>query len=167
MIIKETNKYLEEPLTIREFLCWIGIWLFLSTASVFWTQDFWLSRPINRNEGAPYRINDWMARHRFDKILAALNFTDEEPPDYRDKFWEIRQLLREWNNHMHETFIPSWVSCLDESMSICLIDGLAQDGYFVPISHIHLVTSTTQLLVGFPGYCMLLNFGREKIIQEN
>ena len=82
VILLETNKNLEEPMTLGEFLRWIGIWLFLSTVSGFRRQDFWSSRPIDRNEGAPYRINDWMARHRFDKILAALSFTDEEPPDY-------------------------------------------------------------------------------------
>ena len=32
-------------------------------------------------------------------------------------FWEVQQMVDEWNKNMAEQFTPSWVSCLDESMS--------------------------------------------------
>ena len=44
--------------------------------------------------------------------------TNVARPQYRDPFWEIQQLIASWNAHMRESFSPSWINCLDESMSI-------------------------------------------------
>ena len=43
---------------------------------------------------------------------------DWQAPAFRDPFWEIRQLVSEWNDNMKEVFSPGWACCLDESMSI-------------------------------------------------
>ena len=58
-----------------------------------------------------------MSRKRFDTILRAIFYTNHDKPTYRDKFWEVRQMVDEWNKNMAQQFTPSWVSCLDESMS--------------------------------------------------
>ena len=55
---------------------------------------------------------------RFEQITSSLTFTDIPFPQYTDKFHEVRQMIIEFNHHMKEVFIPSWVSCLDESISI-------------------------------------------------
>ena len=46
-----------------------------------------------------------------------MKLTDRKEPPYADKFWEVRQLIDEWNKNMEQNFSPSWISCLDESMS--------------------------------------------------
>ena len=43
-------------------------------------------------QGAPWRINEDMSWIRFEAILTALTFTDAEPPEFVDRFWETRQL---------------------------------------------------------------------------
>jgi hypothetical protein len=58
-----------------------------------------------------------MSRSRFESIMNALTYTNVSPPLYKDKFFQIRPLVKAWNEHMSTTFLPSWVSCLDESMS--------------------------------------------------
>ena len=58
-----------------------------------------------------------MSRPRFESILSSLELTDRSPPSYKDQFWEVRQILDELNQNMKYKFSPSWVSCLDESMS--------------------------------------------------
>ena len=58
-----------------------------------------------------------MSLQRFEAILLALSFTNKTPPTYKDRFWEVRQIINAWNLNMTEIFTPSWVSCLDESMS--------------------------------------------------
>mmetsp|Transcript_27068 Transcript_27068/g.62251 ORF Transcript_27068/g.62251 Transcript_27068/m.62251 type:complete len:105 (+) Transcript_27068:506-820(+) len=47
-----------------------------------------------------------------------LRFTDRSPPEFKDRFWEIRQMVEEWNSNMKLNFRPGWVTCLDESMMI-------------------------------------------------
>ena len=53
----------------------------------------------------------------FESILYNLVFTDRKPSAYKDQFWEVRQMIDEWNSNMRLKFFPSWISYLDESMS--------------------------------------------------
>lgn len=58
-----------------------------------------------------------MSGRRFNNILKTLTFSSNTALPFKDKFWEIQQLIKAWNDHMIETFVPSWISYLDESMS--------------------------------------------------
>lgn len=57
-------------------------------------------------------------RNRFEKITSNLVYTDRDRPTYIDKFWEVRQMIDQFNQHMFEVFSAGWICCLDESMSI-------------------------------------------------
>jgi hypothetical protein len=59
-----------------------------------------------------------MGKRRFQAITKCLTFTDTIPLAYRDKFWQVRQMIRAWNENMANRFVTAWVMCLDESMSI-------------------------------------------------
>ena len=122
VIIPQTNNRLEangfhRDLSYGEFLQWIGVWLLMSTLHGPDRAAFWSLTDINRFHGAPWRLGDLMSQKRFDAILRSIFYTVQEKPAYRDKFWEVRQMIVAWNDNMAEKFTPSWVSCLDESMS--------------------------------------------------
>ena len=117
VIIKNTNRHLQNPVSYGEFIAWIGLWFFMATTNFGDRREFWSSKSIDAFEGTPFRMNDYMSRHRFEAILNALQITDKKSPVYKDRFWEVRQLLDEWNANMRNKFSPSWISCLDESMS--------------------------------------------------
>ena len=68
-------------------------------------------------KGAPYRMSKFVSGKRFDAINAAMRFTDEDAPAFEDKFDEVRKILSLFNLHYDEKYIPSWLSCLDESMN--------------------------------------------------
>lgn len=108
-------------LRLGEFLRYLGIRLLMSTC-IGWTKDdFW--RQINEEynqerNNCPYNIKPFMSRRRFDLITRSLSYTDANPPTYRDKYWQVRQMLHAFNTHMASIFSSSWVICLDESMSI-------------------------------------------------
>jgi hypothetical protein len=68
-------------------------------------------------QGAPFSFNNIMSGKRFDAIISALIFTATPPSPFVNKFHEICDLIQAWNSNMAETFSPSWVSCLNESMS--------------------------------------------------
>ena len=59
-----------------------------------------------------------MSSNHFKDIIRNLTYTNLQPPAFKDKFWEIQQMVEEWNKLMREVFIPGWINCLDESMSI-------------------------------------------------
>ena len=132
MVITETNKVLDVPMDMGEWLRFVGILLLLSTVTCFNRRDFWSTQPIDIEFGAPYRFNDWMSLHRFEAILTALTFTDEDRPEYRDRFWTVRKMIELWNDNMREVYCPSWVSCLDESMSIWLSKFTCPGWVFCP-----------------------------------
>jgi len=124
VILPQTNAKLaaesQRATTFGEFLRWIGIWLCMATCKGYSRDDFWSSKPINEFVGAPIRFNKWMSKRRFDYILGALTFHDTAPPVYQDRFHFMRQLIDAWNNNISSKFVPSWATCLDESMSIWL-----------------------------------------------
>ena len=74
-------------------------------------------KPIDPFLGAPFRVNEYMSKKRFEKILAAIRYNDTAPPAYKDRFLVVRKLIHAWNLNMSEQFGPGWVNCLDESMS--------------------------------------------------
>jgi hypothetical protein len=118
VILAETNKKIKGmPITFGEMLRFLGLWLYMGTLKGFRRSDYWSSKPISMYEGAPYRFIEYMTLKRFEAILLALTYTNKTSPTYKDRFWEVRQVISEWNRNMAEIFTPSWVSCLDESMS--------------------------------------------------
>ena len=73
-----------------------------------------------------------MAGWKFERITFCLRLTVRDPPAYRDKFHEVRDLIAAWNDHMREVFIPGWVSCVDESMPIWTSNWTCPGFMFVP-----------------------------------
>ena len=108
-----------------------------------------------------------MSKYPFDIILWELCLTGHLPPHYNDKLLQSRDLISAWNLHMQRFFNSSWVICLDESMSICIISGHVQDGFSVHTSFIHLSMKITLLAVVGLVSCFLLNFLNEQIIIES
>ena len=136
VIIKETNKKLRQnklqETDTGEFLTFLGIWLFMSCFSGFNREEYFSAKLVSIDSGAPYRFNEYMAGARFKQLNRYLCFTDCDPPSYQDKFWEVRQMIAEWNKNMREQFSPSWISCLDESMSIWYSRWTCPGWMFVP-----------------------------------
>ena len=78
---------------------------------VNWGQKYWWSKDnIQISRGSPFRLNEYMSRVRFGKILTRLKYTDEDPPHYVDRFFHVRNLLEAWNDNMSTNFIPGWIS---------------------------------------------------------
>ena len=61
-----------------------------------------------------------------------MTFTDVRAPTFAVKFWEIRQMIKEWNTHMANVFLAGWVICLDDLFGIS--GGRVRDGSFAPAS---------------------------------
>jgi hypothetical protein len=120
ILLPETNKKIEgRPVTVGEFVLYIGLWLLIATVGAGpGRRQFWDKTDPSPFHGAPFRLNMYMSRTRFDDITKSLTFTNIDAPAYKDKFHEVRQLLSEFNDHMKKIFKAGWISCLDESMSV-------------------------------------------------
>ena len=70
------------------------------------------------NDTPSFSLSRYMSRHRFLALTSALWFTESAPPNFRDKFWEVRDMIAAWNDHMAKIFLSAWAVCLDKSMSI-------------------------------------------------
>ena len=120
-MIPQMNKILVEGNAVggatnyEEFLAFLGIILRMSSSVGIDRSKYW-SKPDNKDK-LKTKFNPIMSRKRFDALLNASSFTDKEPPTYKDRFWEIRDLLHAWNMNMTDEFVAGWVVCLDESMS--------------------------------------------------
>ena len=134
-LIPATNEAMgdeEEELTYSEFLQFIGIWMKISTTVGFQRRDFWSTSSNTSTRDTPFKFNAIISKHRFESILASLTYTQAPPPTYKDRFFEVRDMLRAWNENMDEEFVASWISCLDESMSKWLNKWTCPGFMFVP-----------------------------------
>ena len=57
----------------------------------------------SQEEGAcPYNLKDYMTYKRLQAITSCFVFAKDNPPAFWDKFWQIREMVREWNKNMKE-----------------------------------------------------------------
>lgn len=120
------------PPTYCEFLTWLGLWLLMSTLQGPTRRDYWSNTRVNIFCGAPFRLGEFMSRNRFEAILSAIRYTSSPAPGHKDKFWEVRDLLKAFNENMAKVFVPSYISCLDESMSFWTNKFTCPGFIFVP-----------------------------------
>jgi hypothetical protein len=133
VVLTETNKKLGRPMDYPELLRFLGLLFLMSTARVGCSIRSWFEETEpSKFEGAPFRLQEFMSRTWFEEILRSLTYTNVQKPTYKDKFWQVRQMILSWNENMNEFFCPSWVSCLDESMSIWTNRWTCPGWTFVP-----------------------------------
>jgi Transposase IS4 len=82
----------------------------MATTKGFSRNDFWSMKEIDAFKGAPFRFHGIMSKRRFDEILRSLQYTNTDPPAYKDGFHGVRQLIKAWNDNMANIFSSSWVS---------------------------------------------------------
>ena len=117
VMLKEMNKQMKRSVLYGEWLRFIGIWLEIATTVGFERRKFWREGDESGSRMPPYSYNDIMSRDRFESILSNLAYTGKDPPRYKDRFWEVREMLAAWNANMANEFWAGWMTCLDESIS--------------------------------------------------
>ena len=118
VVLKETNKFLNCALTLSEAYVWLGCRFFHACfEGVDDVRHWWSEKEINMYEGAPFRLNEYMTLSRFMEISAAMRYTDVAVPEFEDKFHEVRQMIKAYNDHYEANYIPGSENCLDESMN--------------------------------------------------
>ena len=116
-MIPGMNKSLVPPISYGKLLCWLCLWILMSTVDGSDRRTYGSTKETHKFDGAPFRFNKYMSRKRFEEILGAIAYTTNNPPAMLDRFWEVRGLIDAWNSKMEENFITSWMNTIDESMS--------------------------------------------------
>jgi hypothetical protein len=107
----------------QEFYKWLGCNFFMACfQGIADRKAWWLQQAISMYEGAPFRLCHIMSFNRFLEITASIRFTNQQTPTmekegYVDRFHEVRNMIDAFNCHYSESYHPSWLNCLDESMS--------------------------------------------------
>ena len=117
IIININKNIIGDRVTYGEFLRWLGLWFLMSTVIGPSRDSFFVNKVCDEFSEAPFRVSHYMSRRRFDQILNGIRYSKSDPPPYKDRFWEVREIIQAWNDNMSSVFAPGWVSCLDESMS--------------------------------------------------
>ncbi len=95
--------------TIGEMVRYM-MWLLMSCCMKL-PDYFWQSSPQTmttpdddnedeENDNPSFTFNCYMSRWRFVAITSALRFTSLNPPMFRDKFWDVRDMITTFNEHM-------------------------------------------------------------------
>ena len=117
-----TNKELSKKMDLQEFYVFLGCIFFMACYEGIPDHDlWWLLKPIDMFERAPFRLNAYMMGTQFNKIQASLQYTNKEAPlFFLDQFHKMRQMIDAFNNHYSKGYKPSWPSCINESMNTWL-----------------------------------------------
>ena len=108
-----------QPTSFGEMCRFLGLWLLIATVVGFPHRDFFTNRDYDKkNAPCPYRLAKYMSPRRFEDLLSHLRLCKLNPPAFRDRFWEVREMMKAWKDNMAAVFIPSRIVCLDESMSV-------------------------------------------------
>ena len=95
-------------------------------------QRFWSTCDLNIFHWCFFTLSNYMTCTCFENILNNLTYTNKEPPEYKDRFWEVHDMLDCWNKNMAKMFLPSWMNCIDESMSKWVNEYTCPGFMFVP-----------------------------------
>ena len=116
------NKEIVEKLTLKEYYVWLGCVFFMLCYNGIQDQEMcWLTKPIDMFLEAPFRLNAFMTYTSFCDIMAAIWYTNKDAPLlFHDKFHEVCQMIDAFSDHYTAEYTPSWLNCIDESMSLWL-----------------------------------------------
>jgi hypothetical protein len=108
VIIPMTNKKLSKKMDLQEYYVFVGCIFFMACHNGFPDRDMWWStKPIVMFGGAPFRLNAYMSRSRFDQIMHTLRYTDKEATlFFLDCFHEVRQMIDALNDHYSKGYTP-------------------------------------------------------------
>ena len=147
VVLTETNQHLNDRLSYGELLRWIGLWVLMSTVDGSDRQSFWSTKAINMNEGAPFRLQQYMSRTRFEAILSATKYTKENPPAFVDRFWEVCELIDAWNESMSKISRQVGSTQLMNQFPNGSMNSPALDSCMCHANHGHLAMNTMMLVV--------------------
>jgi hypothetical protein len=72
-VISKTNETLDKPMDLQEFYVWLGCIFFMSCFQGIEDRDlWWSSKPVDMFEGAPFCLNEYCSKGRFNDIMAAI-----------------------------------------------------------------------------------------------
>ena len=133
MIIAGINtKIISDLVTYGEFVQWIGLWIMVSTVAGTDHQSPWSTCDLDIFQGCFFMLSNYMTQTRFENILNNLTYTNMDPHEYKDRFWQVCNMLDCWNKNMAIMFLPSCMNCIDESMRKCINEFTCPGLMFVP-----------------------------------
>ena len=104
------------PTSVGEANRWRGMWRIMSLNPQYKRDDFWDNTRLRTKFWNPFDFSTYMSKKRFKQLTSAFTLRMGDPPSYRDRFWNIREMIGAFNAHMQVVFAACWAVCLDESM---------------------------------------------------
>ena len=131
VIVKVTSDALVQPLSMSEFLRFIGIWLVITydNPGNLNQRELWSKDTVSREIGAPLRLNDLISSNRFEEIIKYLTCTSAGPPPLKEPCWEVREIIKSlWLQFLQVVGSHVWIN----PCQYVPINGRAPVGCSVP-----------------------------------
>ena len=130
-------------------------------------RSFWSTCDLDIFQGCFFTLSNYTTHTHFENILNNLTYTNKEPPEYNDRFWEVCDMLDCWNKNMAKMFLPNWMNCIDKSMSKWVNEYTCPGFMFVPHKPWSLEMNTTMQDVLNQTSFGHWNYGKEKTALHN
>jgi hypothetical protein len=157
--------------SLGEMLRYLGMWMLMScymkSPGYFWQSAAQMASDgaeDKENDTPSFTFNHYMSRWRFVAITSALRFTSSAPPTFRDKYWEVWDMIAAWNAHMAKIFVAEcgWFAWTSKCPS-GITNGLVLGGCFAHANPTPSGTNTTQRAVDCWAFCFQWSCSRGRI----
>ena len=118
------------------FLWFVVIFMFITVISGTNREEYFSDTPIDLFGECSIFVELFISGSCFGSNCSDVKFTvNPPPPPFWYKLYELRKNIFAWNYYMQIVFILSWISWLDESMSIWLNRFIFPGFFFWPHKH--------------------------------
>ena len=115
------EEILGDNITLQELYVFLGCHFFMACfEGIYYRRFCWFPKTVSIRERSPFRLQKYMDLQRFISNISAVRFTNKPFPSFLDRFHDVQQIINNFNEHYLENYIPSWISCLGESVKYFL-----------------------------------------------
>ena len=109
VLIPATNEEIAgDNITLQEFYVYFGCHFFMACfEGISDRRLWWYPKPVSIWEGSPIWLQKYMDLCRFISIISVMRFTNKPSPSFLDRFHDVRQMIKNFNEHYLENYTPS------------------------------------------------------------
>ena len=122
VLIPETNKEMSgDEIILQELYVYLGCHFCMACFEGISDWRLWWSpKPVSIREVSTFWLQKCMELHQFISSTSVTRFKNNHSPSFLDRFHDVQQMIKKFNEHYLENYTPSWLSCLDESIKYFL-----------------------------------------------
>jgi Transposase IS4 len=161
------NQLIVPSCLFPDLIRFLTLMLLIGTTQRCSRREFWSTEDVDFL-GANFHFNHFMSHRHFEAIIKYPKLTSTPTLEYKAPFHCVEELVYAFNEHTQRELSPSWIACLDESMSVWTSQQTCPGWMYVPCKPCPLGNEYHSMCCGLSGimYSFELVEGKDQLHQS-